>query len=59
MIDDSWWAGEVISKSAISPDFPKSEFLSYEVRWDGGETEPMSPWDLEPIREDRKFPIVY
>ncbi|KAK5650661.1 hypothetical protein RI129_001690 [Pyrocoelia pectoralis] len=53
MIDDCWWMGEIVSKSAISADFPDSYFMSYEIRWDSGEFERMSPWDLEPIREDR------
>ncbi|KAF5301599.1 hypothetical protein FQR65_LT08904 [Abscondita terminalis] len=53
MIDDCWWMGEIVSKSAISTDFPESHFMSYEIRWDSGEFERMSPWDLEPIREDR------
>ncbi|KAK4883678.1 hypothetical protein RN001_006997 [Aquatica leii] len=53
MIDDCWWMGEVVSKSAISADYPESHFMSYEIRWDSGEFERMSPWDLEPIREDR------
>ncbi|KAF5287129.1 hypothetical protein FQA39_LY16052 [Lamprigera yunnana] len=52
MIDDCWWMGEIVSKSAFSSDFP-SHFMSYEIRWDSGEFERMSPWDLEPIREDR------
>lgn len=29
--------------------------MCYEVRWDNGEYEKMSPWDLEPINEQSKY----
>lgn len=54
MIDACWWMGKIISKSALSSESPDSYFMSYEIQWDSGEYERMSPWDLEPIREDRK-----
>lgn len=54
MIDNSWWTGEIKAKSALSEEHPTSYFMTYEVRWDSGEFERMSPWDLELIREDRK-----
>ncbi|GLV31866.1 BRWD3 [Carabus blaptoides fortunei] len=53
MIDDGWWIGEIVSQSAINPDFPECLFMCYKVRWDNGEFEHMSPWDLEPINEER------
>ncbi|KRT78658.1 WD40 domain-containing protein, partial [Oryctes borbonicus] len=53
MIDDSWWIGEVVSKSPVSEEFPDSLFMCYEIRWDNGEYERMSPWDMEPLKEDR------
>lgn len=55
MIDDGWWIGEIVSQSAINPDFPECLFMCYKVRWDNGEFEHMSPWDLEPINEERKW----
>lgn len=55
MIDDSWWLGEIVSQAPINPDFPDSLFMCYRVKWDNGEYEQMSPWDLEPVNEDRKF----
>lgn len=54
MIEDCWWTGEIVGKSPFSEDFPTSSFLCFEVRWDNGEFERMSPWDLEPINEDSK-----
>ncbi|KAK9743640.1 Bromodomain [Popillia japonica] len=53
MIDDAWWVGEVVSKSPVSEDFSDSLFMCYEIRWDNGEFERMSPWDMEPLKEDR------
>lgn len=53
MIDDGWWVGKISSKSSLSDEYPDSLFMCYEIQWDNGEAERMSPWDLEPIREDR------
>lgn len=53
MIDDSWWMGKIDSHHQSSPEFPDSLFMCFKVRWDNGEFEFMSPWDLEPIDENR------
>ncbi|XP_014221198.1 bromodomain and WD repeat-containing protein 3 isoform X1 [Trichogramma pretiosum] len=53
MIEDGWWTGQIESVQPYSEDFPASYFLCFTVRWDNGETECMSPWDLEPIDETR------
>lgn len=50
MIYDEWWIGEIVSSSL--EDQPDSPFLCYEIKWDNGETERMSPWDLEPVDEN-------
>lgn len=55
MIEDCWWTGEVVDKSPFSDEFPTSQFMCYEVRWDNGEFERMSPWDLEPVSEDSEY----
>lgn len=55
MIDDSWWMGEIIAVSPYSAEKPDSHFMSYEVKWDSGEFDRVSPWDMEPVREDRKI----
>lgn len=49
MIDDSWWMGQIDSMNQLSDEFPNSLFMCFKVRWDNGEYEYMSPWDLEPI----------
>ncbi|EFN89603.1 PH-interacting protein isoform X2 [Harpegnathos saltator] len=53
MIDDGWWMGQIISMEPLDEDFPDSFFMCFHVRWDNGEHEQMSPWDLEPVDEDR------
>ncbi|CAG9864164.1 unnamed protein product [Phyllotreta striolata] len=53
MIDEGWWIGEIINKSPASETFPDSTFLCYQIRWNNGEEERMSPWDMEPIDDDR------
>uniref|UniRef100_A0A1Q3EZI4 Bromo domain-containing protein n=1 Tax=Culex tarsalis TaxID=7177 RepID=A0A1Q3EZI4_CULTA len=53
MIEDVWWLGQIESLNQLSPDFPDSLFMCFRVRWDNGEYEFMSPWDLEPVDENR------
>ncbi|XP_059610185.1 PH-interacting protein isoform X2 [Phlebotomus argentipes] len=53
MIDDGWWIGQIESRTALSSDFPNSLFMCFRVRWDNGEYEYMSPWDMEPVDENR------
>lgn len=53
MIGDGWWMGQIESRQALSADFPDSYFLCFRVRWDNGEYERMSPWDMEPIDQER------
>lgn len=53
MIGDGWWMGQIESRHALSTDFPESPFMCFRVRWDNGEYEYMSPWDMEPIDENR------
>lgn len=54
MIDDGWWIGRIESRVALSPEFPNSLFMCFRVRWDNGEYEFMSPWDMEPIDQNRQ-----
>ncbi|KAK2154938.1 hypothetical protein LSH36_253g03021 [Paralvinella palmiformis] len=53
LIDDAWWMGVIESKTAFEESHPDSMFQCFTVHWDNGEVEKMSPWDLEPISEDR------
>lgn len=51
VIDETWWAGEITDRSPFQTDFPDSHFQCFTVRWDTGEVERMSPWDLQPVTE--------
>lgn len=53
MIGDGWWMGQIEARTALSSHFPDSLFMCFRVRWDNGEYEYMSPWDMEPIDENR------
>ncbi|XP_066145385.1 PH-interacting protein isoform X1 [Euwallacea fornicatus] len=53
MIDDNWWIGAITCKSPASELYPESVFMCYEIVWTNGEKERMSPWDMEPIDENR------
>jgi len=44
MIDNAWWCGKIVEQSTS-----RSTFLCYQVLWDNGEKENLSPWDMEPI----------
>ncbi|KAH0624828.1 hypothetical protein JD844_032667 [Phrynosoma platyrhinos] len=51
IIDDAWWFGTVLSQEPYQPQYPDSPFQCYSVKWDNGEIERLSPWDMEPIPE--------
>ncbi|KAG7298425.1 hypothetical protein JYU34_018052 [Plutella xylostella] len=54
MIDDSWWTGVILESTGPAGGAgggwagAGGHFLSLRVRWDNGEVERLSPWDLEP-----------
>ncbi|XP_068564112.1 bromodomain and WD repeat-containing protein 3 isoform X2 [Cebidichthys violaceus] len=49
VIDDAWWFGSIVCQEPYQPEYPDSLFQCFKVRWDNGETEKLSPWDVEPI----------
>jgi bromodomain and WD repeat domain containing protein 1/3 len=50
IIEDKWWFGEIMKRKENS-----SYFQCFLVKWDcSNQSERMSPWDLQPIREKRK-----
>ncbi|XP_048841847.1 PH-interacting protein [Brienomyrus brachyistius] len=56
VIDDAWWFGTIESQEPFQPQYPDSLFQCYNVCWDNGDTEKMSPWDMEVIPNDAVFP---
>uniref|UniRef100_A0A7N9AMV4 Bromodomain and WD repeat domain containing 1 n=1 Tax=Mastacembelus armatus TaxID=205130 RepID=A0A7N9AMV4_9TELE len=52
VIDDAWWFGTIVCQEPYQPEYPDSLFQCFKVRWDNGETEKLSPWDVEPIPDD-------
>uniref|UniRef100_I3IXH3 PH-interacting protein n=1 Tax=Oreochromis niloticus TaxID=8128 RepID=I3IXH3_ORENI len=56
VIDDAWWFGTIESQEPYQSQYPDSLFQCYNVCWDNGDTEKMSPWDMEPIPDDATFP---
>lgn len=53
MIDDKWWIGQIEGHQALQEEFTDSLFMCFRVRWDNSEYEFMSPWDMEPVDDDR------
>ncbi|XP_073808252.1 bromodomain and WD repeat-containing protein 3 isoform X3 [Danio rerio] len=56
IIDDAWWFGSLECQEPFESEYPDSLFQCYIVRWDNGEREKMSPWDIEPIPEEAPLP---
>ena len=54
MIDDVWWIGTMHSQEPFQEEFQDSLFQSINVKWDNGENEKMSLWDLEPLDSARQ-----
>ncbi|UYV80695.1 BRWD3 [Cordylochernes scorpioides] len=57
-IDRNWAPGECAPSSQLEGVDPKlvcsrGSLPCFNVTWDNGETEKMSPWDFEPVDEDR------
>ncbi|KAI4900691.1 hypothetical protein NFI96_033776, partial [Prochilodus magdalenae] len=56
VIDDAWWFGTIESQEPYQAEYPDSLFQCYNVCWDNGDTEKMSPWDMEEIPDEAVFP---
>ncbi|XP_057378098.1 bromodomain and WD repeat-containing protein 3-like [Daphnia carinata] len=48
---DSWREGHIEQREPFSAHCPNSVFLCYCVRWENGEVERLSPWDLHEIKK--------
>jgi hypothetical protein len=49
IIDDVWWIGVIEAKKPFQDEYPDSNFQCLQITWDNGESEQLSPWDLEPL----------
>ncbi|XP_037124161.1 bromodomain and WD repeat-containing protein 3 isoform X2 [Syngnathus acus] len=56
VIDDAWWFGTIICQEPYQPEYADSLFQCFKVRWDNGENEKLSPWDMEAIPHDAVLP---
>ncbi|XP_077360353.1 bromodomain and WD repeat-containing protein 3 isoform X2 [Festucalex cinctus] len=56
IIDDVWWFGLVEDQEPLQLDYPDSLFQCFAVKWDNGELEKLSSWDMEPIPEEAVLP---
>ncbi|XP_067364956.1 bromodomain and WD repeat-containing protein 3 isoform X2 [Channa argus] len=56
VIDDAWWFGTIVCQEPYQPEYADSLFQCFKVRWDTGETEKLSPWDVEPIPDNAQQP---
>ncbi|XP_060731875.1 bromodomain and WD repeat-containing protein 3 isoform X2 [Tachysurus vachellii] len=56
VIDDAWWFGTIVCQEPYQPEYPDSHFQCFKVKWDNGEIEKISPWDMENIPENAQLP---
>ncbi|XP_030632617.1 bromodomain and WD repeat-containing protein 3 [Chanos chanos] len=56
IIDDAWWFGTIVCQEPYQLEYPDSHFQCIKVKWDNGEMERLSPWDVELIPEDAQQP---
>ncbi|KTG35239.1 hypothetical protein cypCar_00016718 [Cyprinus carpio] len=56
VIDDAWWFGTIVCQEPYQSEYPDSLFQCFKVKWDNGETEKLSPWDVEAIPENAEQP---
>ncbi|KAF5906074.1 bromodomain and WD repeat-containing protein 3-like isoform X1 [Clarias magur] len=56
VIDDAWWFGTIVCQEPYQPEYPDSHFQCIKVKWDNGEIEKLSPWDIEAIPENAQRP---
>ena len=49
IIDDVWWIGVIDCRKPFEEKYPDSEFQCLQITWDSGESEALSPWDLESL----------
>uniref|UniRef100_A0A0N5AL33 Bromo domain-containing protein n=1 Tax=Syphacia muris TaxID=451379 RepID=A0A0N5AL33_9BILA len=55
ILDGHWWSGTIDKKEPYDEvNFPRSHWYSLTVRWDTGEDEKMSPWDVQLIGSERR-----
>uniref|UniRef100_A0A8C1ZMR2 Bromodomain and WD repeat domain containing 1 n=1 Tax=Cyprinus carpio TaxID=7962 RepID=A0A8C1ZMR2_CYPCA len=56
VIDDAWWFGTIVCQEPYQSEYPDSLFQCFKVKWDNGEIEKLSPWDVEAIPENAEQP---
>ncbi|XP_031429776.1 bromodomain and WD repeat-containing protein 1 [Clupea harengus] len=56
VIDDCWWFGTIVCQEPYQHEYPDSHFQCFKVKWDNGEIEKLSPWDMEAIPENAEQP---
>ncbi|CAG9530357.1 unnamed protein product [Cercopithifilaria johnstoni] len=59
ILDNHWWTGTIDKKEVHDEEnYPRSNWYCLTVRWDTGEDEKMSPWDVQPQQPSRRSGIA-
>ncbi|VDN26259.1 unnamed protein product [Gongylonema pulchrum] len=59
ILDNHWWTGTIDKKEVHDEEnYPRSNWYCLTVRWDTGEDEKMSPWDVQPLLPHRRSGIA-
>ncbi|KAF0992557.1 hypothetical protein HZS_1340, partial [Henneguya salminicola] len=58
-IDDKWWGGVITDIRPLNPENPESLFRCICVKWNTGEEDSLSPWDIFPVtHNDMKMKYI-
>ncbi|CAJ0573790.1 unnamed protein product, partial [Mesorhabditis spiculigera] len=53
-LEGKWYVGEVSVREPMQPEFPRSSWNCLKVKWTSGEDDQLSPWDVQPLSENRR-----
>ncbi|KAM3714987.1 Bromodomain and WD repeat-containing protein, partial [Dirofilaria immitis] len=57
--NNHWWTGTIDKKEVHDEEnYPRSNWYCLTVRWDTGEDEKMSPWDVQPQQPNRRSGVI-
>ncbi|CAD6184954.1 unnamed protein product [Caenorhabditis auriculariae] len=58
IIEGKWWTGTVDAVTSSSDEFPDSSWYSVKIKWDTGEDDTLSPWDLQTRQPTRRSDVA-
>ena len=44
----------MLQRKPLQEEYPSSHWQCFQVKWDDGATDQLSPWDMEPLSQDEE-----